>query len=355
MSMSACYAPAPGKLQDYLQQLMRDRGIPGLQVAVVRKGRVEMLDAFGVANVEHDVPVTHRSMFSINSMVKAFTGVAVMQLVEDGRLDLLANVSCYLGDLPESWGSITVRQLVTLTSGLPEIMVYTADTNVSLIGDGSERSAWEAVYAAPFQFEPGKGYSYTQTNFALLGRIIDCLGKPFKQYVAERQFSVAGMPSTRYVNDCDVLPCRADTYISIHADGEPTGTVLNSHINWPPILQTAAGLNSTAEDLANWLIALQGGALLRHASSLETLWNPNPLPDGRPGIWGIGWIIGRSAAGRIPAPGGGAKAQIAIYPDGVAVVVLTNLLGAFREHLAVPAANEVDLSFIDPIAAYYAS
>jgi len=334
---------------------MKERNIPGLQVAVVRNERIELLDTFGLANLEHQVPATHRSMFSINSMAKAFTGIAVMQLVEAGRLDLSAPISSYLDGLPESWRPITVSQLVTLTSGLPEIMVYTADSNVALIGDGSEQGAWEAAYAAPMQYSSGKGYSYTQTNYALLGKIIDRLSKPFTEFIAERQFFVAGMPNTLYVNDDDILPGRANTYMSIRVDGEPAGRVFNSHINWPPILRTAAGLNSTAEDLANWLIALQGGALLKQASSLETLWTPNPLPDGRPGIWGIGWIIGHSTAGRIPAPGGGAKAQIAVYPDGLAVVLLTNLLGAFREHLAVPAAKEVDLSFIDPIAAYYAS
>jgi hypothetical protein len=82
---------------------------------------------------------------------------------------------------------------------------------------------------------------------------------------------------------------------------------------------------------------------------------PMPLHDGKPGIWGIGWLVGRSYAGRLSAPGGGAKAQIVLYPDGLAVVLLTNLLGAFREHLAALTASEIDLSFIDPIAQHYVS
>lgn len=349
-------ASSPAAVREYLLRLMEKRAIPGLQVAVIRDGRIELLDTLGLANLEHQVLATHKSIFSINSMAKAFTGVAVMQLVEAGKLDLSAPVSSYLDGLPESWRPITVRQLATLTSGVPEIMVYTADSNVALIGDGTEEGAWKAAYSLPMEYPTGKGYSYTQTNYALLGKIIDRLsGKPFTEFIAERQFAVSGMPNTRYVNDQDILPNRANTYMSISVDGKPAGTTFNSHINWPQILRTAAGLQSTAEDLAKWLIALEGGALLKQASSLETLWAPNPLPDGRPGIWGIGWIIGHSVAGRIPAPGGGAKAQIAVYPDGLSVVLLTNLLGAFREHLSVPAGEAVDLSFIDPIAAYYAS
>src|SRR5262249_18911510 len=138
-----------------------------------RGGKIELLDTLGLANLELQVPATHRSVFSINSMAKAFTGIAVMQLVESGKLELSASISDYLDELPAPWRPITVRQLATLTSGLPEIMVYTADSNVTLIGDGSEQGAWKAAYAAPMQYPPGEGYSYTQTNYALLGKIIE--------------------------------------------------------------------------------------------------------------------------------------------------------------------------------------
>jgi CubicO group peptidase (beta-lactamase class C family) len=348
--------PASPKLREYLLNLMTQRSIPGLQVAVVRNERIELLDTLGLANLEHQVPATHSSVFSINSMAKAFTGVALMQLVEESQLDLSAPISSYLDNLPETWRPITVRQLATLTSGLPEIMVYTADSSVALIGDGSEAGAWKAAYAAPFEFPSGKGYRYTQTNYALLGKIIDRLsGKPFTQFITERQLAVAGMPNTLYGNDKDIVGHRANTYMCVTVDGEPTGRVTNSHINWPPVLQTAAGLHSTAEDLANWVIALRRGVLLREASSLETLCEPVPLYDGSPGIWGIGWLVGRSFAGRVPAPGGGAKAQVVLYPDGLAVVLLTNLIGAFQEHLAAVKPSEIDLSFIDPIAQHYAA
>ena len=346
----------PPALREYLLALMEKRNIPGLQVAVVRDKRIQLLDTLGFANVEHQVPVTHQSVFSINSMAKAFTGIAVMQLVEAGQLDLSAPISRYLEGLPEAWRSITVRQLATLTSGVPEIMVYTADSNVALIGDGTEQGAWQAAYAAPMEYPTGQGYAYTQTNYALLGKIIERLtGKSFSAFVSERQFNVARMPSTAYVNDQDIVPNRANTYMCISVDGAPAGRVFNSHINWPTILRTAAGLQSTAADLANWIIALQSGKLLEQASSIETLRTAVPMHDGRPGVWGIGWLVGRSAAGRVSAPAGGAKAQLALYPDGLAVVLLTNLIGAFQEQLAPVTADEIDLGFIDPIAQHYAS
>lgn len=356
MTSQSRHDTSPGPLRDYLRKLMEERGIPGLQVAVVRDGGIELLDQLGVANVEHQVPVIRESVFSINSMAKAFTGIAVMQLVEEGRLDLSATISAYLDGLPEHWRAITVRQLATLTSGLPEIMAYTADNNVTLIGNGTEEDAWQAAYAAPMEYPTGRGYSYNQTSYALLGRIIERLGgKPFADFVAERQFAAAGMANTHYFTDQDIVPHRADTYMNISADGDPAGKVFKSALNWPPVLRPAAGLHSTAGDLANWVIALRGGTLLREASSIDTMLTAPPLHDGRPGIWGIGWHLGRSSVGSVPAPGGGAKSQVVLYPDGLAVILLTNLLGAFPEHLAPVRAEAIDLGFIDPIAARFAS
>ena len=286
--------PAPNVcasgLKAELLKLMEDRSIPGLQLAVVRDGRIELLEELGFANVEHKIPVSKDSVFSVNSMSKAFTGVALMQLVEAGQLDLSAPISAYLNGLPELWRPITVRQLATLTSGVPEMMVYTSDNDVALLGDGTEEGAWEAAYALPMEYPTGRGYAYTQTNYALLGRIIQALsGKPFGEFVAGRQFGVAEMANTRFATDQDIIPNRADTYMSINADGGPAGRIFRSHLNWPSVLHPGAGLHSTAEDLSKWLIALQGGKLLRERSKLEAMFAQILFPDGRPGIWGV-WL-----------------------------------------------------------------
>ena len=230
-------------LREQLTRMMEERDVPGLQAVVLRDGEVVASETLGLANLEHDVPVTQESVFSINSMAKAFTGVALMQLVEAGDLDLDAPVSRYLDALPEAWQPITIRQLATLTSGLPEIMAYGADSSVGLVA-ADEDAAWAVVHAAPMEFEPGRGYNYVQTNYALLGKVIDRLsGKPFVDFIAERQFDVAGMIHTRYANDHDLIRHRADTYMSINAEGEPTGSIDKSRLDWPHLLRTAAGLH----------------------------------------------------------------------------------------------------------------
>lgn len=335
-------------LREQLIHMMQERHVPGLQAVVLRHGEVVASETLGTANLEHDVAVTRESVFSINSMAKAFTGIAVMQLVESGDLDLESPVSRYVDALPDAWQPITIRQLATLTSGLPEIMAYGADSSVGLVAE-NEDAAWAVAHAAPMEFEPGRGYNYVQTNYALLGKVIAGLsGKPFIDFIAERQFDVAGMAHTRYANDHEIIPHRADTYMSIDAMGEPTGRIDKSRLDWPHVLRPAAGLHSTADDLAAWMSALEGGALLSSASR-DTLWTPDQTHDGGSGFWGIGWLVFERPQGLVPAPGGGGKAQIARYPGGLTLIVLTNLLGAFPEHVAVAHGKPIDLGYMDAL------
>jgi CubicO group peptidase (beta-lactamase class C family) len=126
----AVIAPAPATAADrqadaLLTAYMRTMGIPGLQLAVVRDGRVVAQRAYGRASLEFEVPVTHDPIFSINSVTKAFTGVAAMRLVETGQLALDAPIARYVDDLPAAWQPIPVRQLLTHMSGLPDLAVFT--------------------------------------------------------------------------------------------------------------------------------------------------------------------------------------------------------------------------------------
>jgi CubicO group peptidase (beta-lactamase class C family) len=328
--------PRADSVEAFLQTQMVKRRIPGLQVAVVRDGRILFLGAYGLANVEHSVPATNRTIFSINSATKAFTGVAIMQLVEEGKLDVAAPVSRYLDGLPEAWRAVTVRQLLTLTSGIPGITVE----------NGDEAAAEARVWKQPLEFTPGERFGYSQTNYLLLGRIIDKLaGQSFTQFITERQFRVSGMSRTGFGDSSDVVLDRAQAYTtlrSVGGDYRRTDKLSRRFDEFPPSLRTAAGIDTTAEDLARWLIALQHGKLLKAKSSRVALWTPGLLNDGSTGGWALGWPARSRPEHRAVGGIGGMRSAFFVYPDDdLAVVILTNLSGACPE------------DFIDEVAGYY--
>jgi CubicO group peptidase (beta-lactamase class C family) len=130
-----------------------------------------------------------------------------------------------------------------------------------------------------------------------LGTIIDAItGEPFTRFIHTYQFDAAGMPRTIWGDDHDVVPNRARAYTPyVQVDGKPkrTDMLYNTYIVFPTMLRTCGGLNTTAEELARWIIASQQGHLV-NKSSMETLQTARLLSDGKPGPWGIGgWVIAR--------------------------------------------------------------
>lgn len=335
---------SPDGLRAHLNAQIEQYRIPGMQVAVVQHGRVVYRDALGLADVENSVPVTNSTIFQIASLTKAFVGVAVMQLVESGKLDLDAPASHYMQGLPAAWQVVTVGQIATHSSGLPDI---TSDLGTLrlVVADDAEAS-WEKVQTMPMEFTPGEKFSYNQTNYVILGKIIDTLsGEPFTRFIQTHQLDVVGMPRTVWGDDHDVVLHSARTYTPyLQVDGKPvhTDVLYKTYIEFPPILRTCGGLNSTAEDITNWLIALERGDLFKTKSSLATIRTARLLNNGKPGPWGIGgWVSDRVAHPVFFGIGAG-KSAFGVYTrDGLAIVVLTNL------------SADMWLTFLDGIATYY--
>jgi CubicO group peptidase (beta-lactamase class C family) len=339
---------ANDKAEALLRRELRERRIPGLQAAVVKNGQIALLKSLGIADLQTATPVNNNNVFAIYSCTKAFTGVAIMQLVEDGKVDLSAPVSRYLDGLPAAWQPITIRQLLTHVSGLPDIL-RALDPATNGLGNGAgEEMIWTRTEAMPMQFEPGTRFSYNQTNYALLGKIIDKFsGKPFAAVFRERQFHIAGMSHTRFGDARDVIPNMTRTYRYVtRVDGQKLSEekLVHDYAEFPEFRRTASGLNSTAEDLARWLIALQQGKLLRTKSALDTLWTAGTFNDGSPTQWALGWVTKPRPRHRAVIATGGSRAAIFVYPeDDLAVVVLTNLAGSFPEE------------FVDELAGFYNS
>ncbi|MEG1028858.1 MAG: serine hydrolase domain-containing protein, partial [Brevundimonas sp.] len=249
--------------------------------------------------------------------------------------------------------AITVRQILTHTSGLPEII----DDNTRLIDGASPDAAWAKVQELPLRSAPGTQYAYNQTGYALMGKIIEKLsGQRFVDFVREGQFNAAGMAQARFGHTADTVPELASlyTYLTLKMEGmravgvERSETPMARHETWPAYMHPTGGVQTTARDLAAWVIALQNRKLVSERS-LEQLWAPQQLPDGSyRGFnrtingYGLGWPSIRRAEHPAITPTGGDRAAIFIYPeDDLTVIVLTNLMGASPQ------------KFVDKIAAQY--
>lgn len=327
----------------FVKNQMNRRGIPGLQLAVVKGGKIVKMANYGFANVQDSIPVNENTVFPINSITKAFTGVAIMQLVELGKLNLSSPIASYLSDLPQSWGNVTVLQLLSHTSGLPDIV----DPEESTVIGRNEADSWKKVTALPVDFVPGEKFRYNQTNYLLLGRIIDTLsGMPFTKFIINEQLLKARMTKTIRSG------FGAAKQVIAHAAGGyryDNGKLINMFFSLPPALQTAAGMSSTAGEIASWIIALQNNLLLKNKSSLELLWTPARLTNGMTGGfsgllngYAVGWPIAAREEYPAAAAVGGARSAVFVYPNNdLSVIVLTNLAGGNPEE------------FIDELAGFY--
>lgn len=335
-------------IDTFIKEKMERLKIPGLQLSVVKNGKLEKSGSYGFANLEHQVTTDSKTTFSINSMTKAFVGVAIMQLQERGKLSVKDPISLYISDIPNEWKSIKIEQLLSNTSGLPNNI----DEKEQVLGDGTENGNWELVKKLPMEFSPGERFSYNQTGYYILGRILNKVsGQHFTQFIAENQFKPCMMKSTRFGDSNDIIPNNSNSYSTIYNDSGKwinDGKLHNSYATFPLFFRTATGIISTAEDLSKWLIALQNGKLLSQAS-IDQMFTTVRLNSGEIGgfnkltnAYALGWPTVVREEHPAVAPVGGMRSALFVYPqDDLSIVVLTNLQGSNPEW------------FIDEIAGFY--
>ncbi|MBK1896099.1 serine hydrolase [Chryseobacterium paridis] len=325
-----------------IKREMVERKIPGVQIAVVQDGKIILKKTYGIANIQDHVLVTDTTIFPINSCTKVFTATAIMQLMEEGKVDLSAPISTYLDDLdlPEQWKKVTVEQMMTHISGFPDIL-NVLDPNTGNTTK-TEKEIWEELKKRPMVFKTGEQFSYNQTNYYLLGKIIEKLtGGSFEKFFKNRQFQPVGMTHTLFGDSRDVIPHFAPTYRyrnngKIGGEGKWT----NDYYIFPDFTRTGAGINSTAEDLAKWILDLQNGKLLKTPEALNRMWSPIKMNNGTPTVWAPGWGLAKfRTKHRALGMSGGGRSAFLVYPDDhLAIIVLTNLGGStpedFLEELA---------------------
>src|SRR4029077_13569774 len=165
--VGAASARTDAAVDAYIESQLREQHIPGLALGVLRDGRLIKAQGYGLANIELDVPVKPETVFQTGSVGKQFTATAIMMLVEEGKLSLDDPISKYLPGAPAAWSGITVRHLLTHTSGIPE---YTSRINLQT--DYTEDELFQKLIALPLDFPPGEKWSYSNAGYVLLGFLI---------------------------------------------------------------------------------------------------------------------------------------------------------------------------------------
>lgn len=329
MTFAVCFlfaVPARADaLDDFLRREMRQRRIPGMAIAVVRDARLVRSAGYGLANVEHDVRVTPDTVFQIQSMTKSFTSAGVLMLVEEGKVGLDDPIEKHLPATPDTWKGITVRHLLTHTSGLKDFI--NAPTQ-SLRLDATEEDVLAATAVRPLDFAPGERYAYSNTNYELLGMLIRKLtGMPYGDFLRARIFEPVSMADTRIYSWDAIVPHRAAGYLRDGAGWRNGEYIAPSVLGYP-----GGGILSTVGDLAKWDIALTNGKVLS-PDSRRQMWTPARLNSGAATGYGFGWamgtIEGHPHQNHTGSHGSGFSSIILRFPsDRLSVIVLCNLGGA---------------------------
>ena len=310
------------KVDEFIKGEMQKQHVPGVSLAVVKNGQVVLVKGYGLANVEHKVAVKPETIFQSGSVGKQFTATAVMLLVEDGKIVLDDKIGKYLGDVPDAWKAITVRHLLTHTGGLTD---YPRDFDFRR--DYTEDELLKRAQAIPVAFKPGEKWRYSNMGYMTLGILISKVtGKFYGDFLQERVFKPLGMTTARIINEADIVPNRAAGYILVN------GLLKNQEWVSPMMNTTADGsLYLTALDMVKWDAALNGEKLLKK-TSLDQMWTPIELNDGKTWPYGFGWSLGTLRGHRIIEHGGawqGFKSFIARYPnDNLTVIFFANLIQA---------------------------
>jgi CubicO group peptidase (beta-lactamase class C family) len=343
-----------GRVDRFMRAEMQRQQVPGASLGIVRRGGAIVVKGYGEANVELKVPVTGETVFQSGSLGKQFTATAVMLLVQDGRLSLEDSITRYFPDAPATWRPITIRRLLTHTSGIPDYESQVANSGgdakvIDYRRDYTEEELTRIAYALPLSFPPGSRWSYSNTGYVLLGVLIHKVsGQFYGDLLEERVFAPLGMKTARVISEADIVAHRAAGYRLAH------GELKNQEWVSPTLNSTADGsLYLSMRDFIAWDRGLREHAVLT-AGSWEQIYTPVRLESGKTYPYGFGWDVDTSKGRPWYHHGGswqGFKTYISRYlADDLTIIVLTNLADAVPERFVDGVARILDpqLSQLEP-------
>lgn len=336
VSLAAHTAQADA-VDDYVKSEMKRLRIPAVSVAVIRNGKVVKTAGYGTANLELGVSATSDTVYEIGSLTKQFTAVAVLMLMEEGRLSLDDPLSRHLEGIPDSWKELTILHLLQHTSGVPN---FTATTGFAWTKRYKPSEIFDLVRDRPLEFSQGERYAYSNTGYFLLGEVIGKItGMPWHRFLQERVFEPLGMSHTQANDIIRLIRRRAAGYVYAGV----------GHVHGDPILPESAGaagaLVSNVIDLAKWDAALTKRVLPLKPQNYRSLWTPARLLNGSRSSYGLGFVAAVESGHQVIEHAGGTggfSSHSIRYPEhNLSVILLTNRAGVNTGPLARGIAHRV--------------
>jgi serine beta-lactamase-like protein LACTB len=328
------------KLDQYLTEYYINKDVPSISAGLMMDGKVIWLGTKGYTDIENKVPATEESVYRIASISKAITAVAIMQLVEQGKIHLDDDARKYIPYFPAKKWKFTIRQLLNHTAGI---------RNYKSTGEFESKDFFQSTREAinylakdSLSYQPGMKYSYTTLGYNLLAAIIENVaGISFSEYLKKNIFEPSDMQSTFPDFQRNIIPNRAKGYQRNNFREIQNSALADLSIKIP-----GGGLVSTAEDLLKFSDCLLTEKLIKK-TTLESMIEPTKLINGKIINYGLGFSFGIDESGRRffshAGTGTGFTSLLIIYPEEKIAAV--HLLNIRDRNLGSPADDIISIFF----------
>ncbi|KTC67971.1 beta-lactamase [Legionella birminghamensis] len=317
ISEKALAISVEAKIDPIVQAAMQNNHIPGLALAVLKDGQPLLIKGYGNAQLNPSQPVTTNRLFAIGSISKVYTAFAIMKLVQEGKIELDDSILKYLPNAPSAWRAVTIRELLSHTSGIPQHQ----GPHLPWL------KVWQQLAKRPMQFTPGTQTRYNNFGFIVLGRVIERVsGQSLAVYLQDTIFNPLSLSHTGFPASLNP-PGLAAGYHFVNGQFVPAPNRKPWQQMWG-----SGGIVSTIDDMAKWDMAMTAGQILS-SKTYAQMWGPvslkNGQPSGRNGLfWSLGWQVSfrnsKLVAQKDGAIRGYSSFIIRHIDDKISIIILTN-------------------------------
>lgn len=302
-----------------VNKMMKQQKVVGLSLAVIKNGKAVVNKGYGLANVELNVPVTATTVIRLGSVSKQFFPVAIMKLVEEGKISIEDSVHKFFPDAPETWKPIQIKHLMSHSSGLkresPAYDNFKMRSDLEII---------KAAYPLALDFKTGEKYQYCNLGFYMLAQIITQVsGMSWNKYIHEQLFVPAEMKNSYMTEFYPIIPNRASGYM--HKKEE----LINADAMFA--IRPSGGFLSTSTDMIKWDKVLREKKIILKKENWEKLWSPFIKTSEKAeskAYYGFAWTIDEYKGHKTISHSGANIGFRAYYTrfvnDGLAIIILTN-------------------------------